>query len=141
MKIKCSGIVHYPDGVVLVRDKGASEWRLPERQLDETEDVLLCIRRCVLMQTGYRIQKLRFYKVHTQARTAKQGALLHFIFGCEINGEPIQTAELESAHFSPNEITTLAAKGKFNDRILLDLLHRYHALVPPPSHGMHNPLT
>ena len=141
MKIRCIGIVHYEDGVVLVRDKGADQWRLPERVLADTEDILLCIRRAVLQQTGFRTLMLRFYKIYTQIRTTKQGAQLNFVFGCEIGDTRLQQPEIEAQRFTPDEVMALAAKGKFDDPILLNLLHKYQALVIPPNKEEHNPLT
>jgi hypothetical protein len=133
MKIWVTGIVHYPDGVVLVRGSEKEKWRLPERQLDETEDIVLCIRRAVLTQTGHRTANLKFYKLHTQAKTHKTGAFLRFIFGCEVGPEPIQAPELEARHFTPDEIIRLATQDKFNDPLLLNILHRYQALIKPPE--------
>ena len=133
MKIRCAAIVHYADGVVLVREAGAEEWRLPERELDETEDVLLCIRRCVLTQTGYRAVKVRFFKIKTQARTPKKGAMIRFIFGCEIGTNTLQDPEIEAKCFSPDEVMGLAGKNKFNDPTLLDLLHKYQAMITAPE--------
>lgn len=139
MKIWCTGIVHYPDKVVLVRDNDKQSWRLPERELDETEDIILCIRRTVLTQTGYRAAKIRFYKIQTQAKTAKQGAFIRFIFGCEVAGGPIQSPDTQAQGFTPDEIIKLASQEKFNDKLLLDLVTRYRALaVTPPAE--HNPL-
>lgn len=138
MKIWVTGIVHYPDKVVLVRDNSGQPWRLPVHEVDETEDIILAIRRCIVAQTGYRVAKLRFFKVQTQARTPKQGAFVKFIFGCEVAGEPIQTAGLQTQAFSSNEIIKLADREKFKDNILIELVSRYHALVAPPEE--HNPM-
>jgi hypothetical protein len=138
MKIWVTGIVHYPDKVVLVRDNEKQPWRLPVREVDETEDIILSIRRCVITQTGYRTAKLRFFKVQTQARTPKQGAFIKFIFGCEVSGEPVQTASLQTQAFGPDEIIKLADKQKFCDSLLIDLVARYHALVAPPEE--YNPM-
>lgn len=132
MKIKCTAIVHFNDGVVLVRDKDSGLWRLPERELDETQDVLTCIRRCVVAQTGYRTKTLRFFKIQSLPKTTKQGALLHFIFGSEVSQTPLQQAELDTQHFTPNEIMLLAARNKFTDPFLLNLLHMYNEMIPPP---------
>lgn len=134
MKISCIGIVHYPDGVVLVRDAPKDKWRLPQRELDETEDVVLCIRRCVLLQTGYKISRLRLYKIQTQAKTAKQGAAIRFIFGCEIGESPIQTPAAQAERFGPNDVIKLAAQDKFSDALLLDIITRYHAMAQPPRY-------
>lgn len=138
MKIWVTGIVHYPDKVVLVRDNDKQPWRLPVREVDETEDVILSIRRCIVTQTGYRIAKLRFFKMQTQARTPKQGAFIKFIFGCEVAGEAVQTPGLQTQAFSPDEIIKLADKAQFSDNVLIELIARYHALVAPPEE--HNPL-
>jgi ADP-ribose pyrophosphatase YjhB (NUDIX family) len=135
-KVYCTGIVHYPDGVVLVRDNDKQRWRLPERVVDETEDVLLCMRRTVLTQTGYRAVKLRLYKVQTQPRTSKLAPFIRFIFGCEIGTQPIQNPEALAACFTPNDIIRIAAKDEFNDRTLLNLVHNYHAgIAPAPNNG------
>lgn len=141
MKISCIGIVHYPDGVVLVRDDPKAKWRLPQRQLDESEDVVLCIRRCILTQTGYKISKLRLYKIQTLARTPKRGASLKFIFGCEIGDSPIQTPDLEAQKFGPDDVVKLAVQEKFDDVMLLDIINKYDAMAPPPNAGEpHSPL-
>lgn len=129
MKISCVGIVHYPDGVVLVRDNNKQKWRLPERELVDTEDVLLCIRRCVLLQTGYATAKLRFYKIQTQARTPKQGAFIKFFFGCEIGEAPIQSPINDVERFTPDEVMRLAARDKFDDPTLIELLNKFRATL------------
>lgn len=135
-KIFCTGIVHYPDGVVLVRSNDKERWRLPERVLDESEDVLLCMRRTVLTQTGYRAIKLRLYKIQTQARTPKHAPFIRFIFGCEIGNEPIAQPEAAAGRFTPDDLIRLAAKDQFNDRTLMQLVHNYHAGVrPAPSNS------
>lgn len=134
MKISCVGIVHYPDGVALIRDNAKQKWRLPERELVETEDVLVCIRRCVLLQTGYATAKLRFYKVQTQARTPKQGAFIKFIFGCEIGSMPIQAPNCEVELFSPDDIIKLADRDKFNDPLLIELLSKYRTTIGHAEH-------
>lgn len=141
MKISCIGIVHYPDGVVLVRDNPKAQWRLPQRMLDETEDVVLCIRRCVLTQTGYKISKLRLYKIQTQAKTPKHGASLRFIFGCEIGDTPIQTPDIEAERFGPDDVVRLAVQDKFSDVMLLNIINKYDAMAAPPRTGdPHSPL-
>lgn len=133
MKIWCTGIVHYPDGVILVRESVKDKWRLPERELTDIEDILLCMRRCVLLQTGHRTAKLRFYKIQTQAKTNKKSAFIRFIFGCEVGTQPIQLPEQEAKFFTPNEIIKLAVKHDFDDPILLNLLHRYEAMAKAPE--------
>lgn len=135
MKILCAAIVHYADGVVLVRDKGAKKWRLPQRELEETEDILLCTRRCVLGQTGYRAVAVRFFKIKTLARTNKHGALIKFIFGCEIGNEPLRMpAEVEVARFTPDDVIRLAAQDEFDDPMLMDLIHHYQETIVTPHH-------
>ena len=143
MKISCIGIVHYSDGVVLVRDDPKAQWRLPQRELDDSEDVVLCIRRCVLMQTGYKISKLRLYKIQTIPRTPKRGAALKFIFGCEIGDTPIQTPDIEAQKFGPDDVVKLAVQEKFSDVMLLDIINKYDALAAPPkAHEWHtHPIT
>ena len=136
MKLSCAGIVHFPDGIMLVRDAGKEQWRLPEREITDLEDVVMCIRRCVLMQTGYRTAKLRFYKIQTHARSHKRGAFIRFIFGCEIGDEPLQAAQLETKRFTPDELVKLADRGLFNEPLLLDLVLKYRqtlAHVAPSS--------
>lgn len=135
MKIWVTGIVHYPDKVVLVRNNDKEPWHLPVREVDETEDIILSIRRCIITQTGYRIAKLRFFKVQTQARTPKQGAFIKFIFGCEVSGDPIQEPGLETQAFSPDEIIKLADKEKLNDSMLIELVSRYRSLEAPLPHN------
>jgi hypothetical protein len=132
-KVYCTGIVHYPDGVVLVRESDKERWRLPERIANESEDVLLCMRRTVLTQTGYRAINLRLYKVQTQARTAKHAPFIRFIFGCEIGRQQIQQPEALAASFTPDDVIKLAAKDEFNDRMLLQLVHDYHAGIAPAA--------
>jgi hypothetical protein len=126
-KVYCTGIVHYPDGVVLVRNDAKERWRMPERTVDDSEDILLCMRRTVLAQTGYRAIKLRLYKVQTQGRTTKNAPFIRFVFGCEIGSHPIQQPQAIAACFSPDDIVRIAAKDEFNDRTLLALVHGYHA--------------
>jgi hypothetical protein len=128
-KVYCTGIVHYPDGVVLVRDNERQRWRLPERSVDESEDVLLCMRRTVLTQTGYRAINVRLYKIQTQARTARQAPFIRFIFGCEVGNEPLQHPGTQTQRFTPDDIIRIAAKDEFNDKMLLTLVHNYHAGV------------
>jgi ADP-ribose pyrophosphatase YjhB (NUDIX family) len=134
-KVYCTGIVHYPDGVVLVRNSDKERWRLPERVVDESEDILMCMRRTVLVQTGYRAIKLRLYKVQTHPRTAKSAPFIRFIFGCEIGTQPIQNPEAVAGCFTPNDIIKVAAKDEFNDRTLLELVHNYHAGLRPAPHN------
>lgn len=135
MKIWVTGIVHYPDKVVLVRNNDKEPWHLPVREVDESEDIILSIRRCIITQTGYRIAKLRFFKVQTQARTPKHGAFIKFIFGCEVKGDPIQEPGMQVQAFSPDDMIKLADKEKLNDSMLIELVSRYRSLEAPLPHN------
>lgn len=133
MKLSCAVIVHYADGVILVRDKGKRKWRLPERPITDVEDVVLCARRCTLLQTGYRANHLRLFKIQTQARTPKKAAFMRFIFGGEIAPGALQNPEVEAEAFSPTELLELAKKGDFTDLVLIELLHKYQAMAATPE--------
>ncbi|HSW81539.1 MAG TPA: NUDIX domain-containing protein [Candidatus Saccharimonas sp.] len=131
MKLWVKAIVHYTDGVLLVKDSKGG-WKLPMREITDEEDVLLCIRRCVLLQTGYRAAKVRLFKMATRAKSAKKGALLGFIFGCEVNADyPLQAAEVESACFTPDEVLKLAQQKLFSDQIMLELILQYKSGMMP----------
>jgi|GEM_PF-6133699 len=131
MKLWVKAIVHYTDGVLLVKD-GERGWKLPMRKITDEEDVLLCVRRCVLLQTGYRAARARLFKMQTHAKTAKKGAILGFVFGCEINTDmPLQRAEAEVGYFTPDEILKLASQKLFADQLLLELILQYKSGMQP----------
>lgn len=131
MKLWVKAIVHYPDGLLLVKD-GKGGWKLPFRIITDDEDVLLSIRRCVLLQTGYRATKVRLFKMQNRAKTNKSSAILGFIFGCEVNTSyPLMPADVETACFTPDEVLKLARQKLFSDRFLLELILNYKSGMMP----------
>lgn len=129
--VHCSAIVHWEGGVVLVRDGSQAKWRLPDRILHGDEGPVLCIRRCVLLETGYRAQVLRLFKIIARGEAPKQ--TVRFVFGCQIEPVQLQDSKLQMATFTPDAILQLAHKQEFDDPLLLKLIYDFKHQVPSPT--------
>ncbi len=128
--VHCSAIVHWENGVVLVREGPQSKWRLPDRVLQGSEGPILCVRRCVLVETGYRAQVLRLFKIVTHGDVPKQ--TVRFVFGCQIEPVQLQDSGLELATFSPDSVLQLAQKDAFEDPLLIKLIYDFKNHIPTP---------
>ena len=128
--VHCSAIVHWEGGVVLVREGPQAKWRLPDRILQADEGPILCVRRCVLLETGYRARVLRLFKIVTRGDVPKQ--TVRFVFGCQIEPVQLQDSKLEQATFSPDSILQLAQKDAFDDPLLIKLIYNFKNQAPTP---------
>jgi ADP-ribose pyrophosphatase YjhB (NUDIX family) len=131
--VRCAAIVFWQDNVLLTRNTKNKEvkWQMPERNLQDDEDILLCIRRCVLEQTGYRVDKLRLFRIiHMPSRRGKN-PVIRFVFGCEIYPGQLHEPSNEIASLGPDAVLKLAAKGAFDDQLLLRILRDFKAGMPP----------
>ena len=128
MSVRCSAIVHWEGGVVLVREDPKAKWRLPERELHRDEGPILCIRRCVLLETGFRAQSLRLFKIDAHGSDPKQA--VRFVFGCQIEPAQLQVPPLEVASFEAGQILKLIEKKEFEDQLLMKIAHNFVNLMP-----------
>jgi ADP-ribose pyrophosphatase YjhB (NUDIX family) len=129
--VHCSAVVHWEGGVVLVREGPKAKWRLPDRTLQGDEGPILCVRRCVLQETGYRAQVLRLFKVVTKGDFPKQS--VRFVFGCQIEPVLLQDSKLQLGTFSPDEVLQLAQKDEFDDQLLIKLIYDFKNHTPAPA--------
>lgn len=137
MAIRCAAIVHAGQGVLLTHEKirGQSKWRLPECGLADNEDPLRCIRRCVLLKTGYRPHELYLLKIVYEPRAVgRPDRTLRFVFGCRVGAQPLEGPTVETEMFTPEAILNLALSGQFEDSVLLRLVSNYkEGLAMPQS--------
>jgi hypothetical protein len=84
----------------------------------------------VLVETGYRAQILRLFKIITRGDFPKQ--TVRFVFGCQIEPIQLQDPQLELATFSPDSILTLAQKDAFDDPVLIKLVYDFKNHIPSP---------
>lgn len=128
--IQCSAIVHWQDGVVLVRESEKAKWRLPTKTLSDDEGPILCIRRCVITETGYRAQILRLFKILTGG-TAKNKSV-QFVFGCKIEPAQLQEPTCDVQTFTPNEMIKLVDRGLFENQLMMQIITNFKNQVPTP---------
>ncbi len=128
--IQCTAIVHWQDGVVLVRDSEKDKWRLPTKILSDEEGPILCVRRCVITQTGYRAQILRLFKILTGGKGKNK--TVNFVFGCKIEPAQLQTPACTVQTFTPNEMIKLMDRGLFESPLMMQIITNFKNQVPMP---------
>ena len=125
--IQCSAIVHWHDGVVLVRESDKDKWRLPTKRLVNDEGPILCVRRCVITETGYRAQILRLFKILTNCSGKNQS--VNFVFGCKIEPAQLQEPSGQVQTFTPNDMIRLADKGLFDSPLMMQIITNFRNQV------------
>lgn len=111
--VVCSAVIRQGDKTLFVRETKASaagKWGLPGGKLEEGENLLACLHREVLEETGYAVVSQALLRIVNKSLTHEGNTVVRFIFTCQTSSDRQTGYEHETAFLSKEEVHKLASQ-------------------------------